>query len=593
VVANHPDLRALIAALSPGSDPAAEDIGTVGINLRADATAGAIRLDQLNGNLGPIDFKGEMTVETTGARPRLTGNLETGAIPLDLFAAAGAEPDADAPRWSPEPFDFSVLNAFDGELSLAPTALVFGPYRVEAPKLLVAINKGTLTIPEFDGGLFGGRLAMALRLAQKSPVQTALNLTVRGADLARALRAQGQARLQRGVLDLDLNLSGAGISAQDLVSNLNGNGRLNISDGIVDGFDVAEADRKLADLQGGTDLAGALRNTSGLVGLLSAAFGAGNTRFSKLSGNFAVHNGVVTSDDVSLIANGGIGVATLTADLPRWVMNLNARFNFASLPDVPVGVSMNGPIDDPENSYETAALQKYMLEKAGAGLGGVIENIPSGGSGIGGLIPNVPGVGTGTSPGTGLVPENILPQGVVPENILPQPTPPPTPTPTPAPVTAPPAPASVPAPAPAPATATPGPAGPAPGPAPPASAPVTTPPAPAPVTVTPAPAPAPAPAPVTATPAPVPTPAPPAPAPAPVTASPAPAPAPTPAPTQGDFGNIIDNILKPRPQPVPRVQPVPAPAPVTVTPQPAPTAPAPTAPGGGFSIEGILKELGE
>ncbi|MCP4329368.1 MAG: AsmA family protein [Alphaproteobacteria bacterium] len=566
--ARHPDLRALLAALSPGFESPAQDLGTLGLGLTADASAEVIDLSQLKGNLGPIDFDGAIEVVMTGPRPRVTGNLATGVIPLDLFA--GGDDSADGgERWSREPFDFSALKTVDGELSLTPKGVVFGPYRIDEPTLLVTINNGTLSIPEFNGGLFGGRMTMVARLAQQSPVQTALNLTIRDANLARALKAQGQALLKRGVLDLDVNLSGAGISQFDLISSLDGTGRLHVGDGIVDGIDIAKVDRQLAGLNSGSgeNLIAALQSTAGLVGLVGSAFVGGETAFSNLSGNFAVRDGVVTSDDVSLIANGGIGVATLTADLPRWVMNANARFNFASLPDVPVGVSMTGPIDNPQNSYETAALQKYMLERAGTGVGGLLQNIPGAGAsttgaggliqalpgavsgesgGVGGLIQalpgvtgNTPAVGTGSGSGTGLGIGDII-QGTLPI------APPPTLAPE------------------APVTAVPetiiieGDGSTSPGL--PGSPSLLTP-----VPLTPAPAPA-----------------------EPQTTTIVPAPAATPPPEtqpQGTFGAIIDNVIRPAPLPAPEAQNAPGAAPGAPAPQPAPQ-------GGGFSIESIIQNLG-
>ena len=435
--------------------------------------------------------------------------------------------------------------------------------------MLLTLDNGTLSIPEFNGGLFGGRMTLVGRLAQKSPAETAVNLSVRDADVARALAAQGPAMLSRGVLDLDVNLSGAGISAFDLVSALNGTARLNVRDGVVDGIDLARVDNQLANLESGQDLVSALKSTAGLVGLISSAFVGGETEFSKMSGNFAIRDGVVTSDDISLIANGGIGVATLTADLPRWVMNLNSRFNFASLPDVPVGVSMSGPIDAPENSYETASLQRYLLERAGPSVGGLLQNIPgagaetgvggliqglpgtgSAGSGVGGLIQSLPGATAGGTAGTGIGGAlQALPQNIVPETILPPPAVPEA-TPAPAPALTVPAPQQT-------VTTTP-----APGPV------LDAPGAPQPTTlITPAPLAPPVAvpeAPATTT----------QPAPAQVTIDPPPA-------QEGSFGTIVDSILKPRPRPVP-----PADVPLNLPQNDSATSDP------DFSIEGILQGLG-
>ena len=56
--AEHPDLGALIAAVSPDFEAPNEDLGGFALTLTADAEATVMKLGDLKGNLGPIDFDG-------------------------------------------------------------------------------------------------------------------------------------------------------------------------------------------------------------------------------------------------------------------------------------------------------------------------------------------------------------------------------------------------------------------------------------------------------------------------------------------------------------------------------------------------------
>jgi len=383
---NHPDLRALLVALQPDLALPEEDIGSLAVSLSADASADIATISDLSGNLGPIRFDGAANVKFGEPRPRLRASLTLGELPLELFAAGSAE--TDGPRWSREELDLALLHAVDGEISLRPDVITVADHRIDEPRLKITLEDGGLVIPEFTGRLYGGSFDMTARLVDGTPARAAITVAVREADLAEALAAQGQKRFRSGVAEIDVDVAATGLSMFDMVSNLNGNGRLDVSNGVVDGIDLVDANEQIEGLSTRDDILSLLQSAGSLAGLVGGALLGGETRFAELSATFQARDGVINSSDLILIADGGAGDGRVVADLPRWTMDMEAAFALDSLPDAPVGMRVRGPLDDPGLDIDASGLRDYLLAEATRGAAEA------------GLLPELPGVpGGGTEDG--------------------------------------------------------------------------------------------------------------------------------------------------------------------------------------------------
>ena len=165
VTASHPDLIRLLGRLDVNYRP----VGPIGaVKLAATVTVddSTVTVTGIDARLGSVAVKGRAVLGLAGARPKVTADLTTGKIDIDRFLPAqrkaglpnrwplphtrsgivsAAWPGvAPAPgpspiqpvaagrgatgRWSPDPIDLSVLQAFDADLKVAAAALTFDKY---------------------------------------------------------------------------------------------------------------------------------------------------------------------------------------------------------------------------------------------------------------------------------------------------------------------------------------------------------------------------------------------------------------------------------------------------------------------------------
>ncbi len=156
---------------------------------------------------------------------------------------------------------------------------------------------GKLSLRAFDGQYDGGG-----RYDMRDPNVPKFDFrsTIREMDLKSLLATQSPGAEKRieGRLDADLALSGSGKGWETIQKTLDGNGRVDVKDGVL--RDVNLADEVLASVAG----------IGGLSKLISprvrnrypAVFGTGDTKFDELGGSVQVANGVARSDDLTLAA---------------------------------------------------------------------------------------------------------------------------------------------------------------------------------------------------------------------------------------------------------------------------------------------------
>ena len=155
--AEHAELAVLLRDLGVGG--AFPDLGPVDLGLTAKSAAGPVDIALAPSRIGPSTVRGAAGL-TFGERLRVAARLEADALALDPFLAAFADAapadggDASAPRPSNGGIDF------DGRIELVADELSVLGATMTDPVAIAEIDGGELRIERFDGGLFGGRVAM-------------------------------------------------------------------------------------------------------------------------------------------------------------------------------------------------------------------------------------------------------------------------------------------------------------------------------------------------------------------------------------------------------------------------------------------------
>ncbi len=396
VEASHSSLTQLVRLFTPGYRPAGA-LGAFALSTKLTGDIAQAQLTDLRIKAGPVTAAGEAHLTWLG-RPRLEASLSADQVPVALFLQSGRQGDAQptlrdmirtgllipsprgrvargaslseppqvtaAPRplvrvaaiadqWSREPVDLSWLKSFDAALKLDARAVTIGATRLDAVGLGIDLADGVATVKGLSAQLYGGTVAGGGMLNADGAASMQLSLS--HAQARDALLGMAGLDIAEGVMDGDAVFTTSGHSAAEMIGRLTGGGKVAVRDGILRGFDLQAADRRLQRVKG----------PAGLLALVQAGLNGGNTHFSSLSASFRGDNGVVRSDDLQLTADGGGAKGAAQINLPTRMIDAHADFHLASAPDAPpLVMRMAGPLESPRRFVDINAIQTWLARRS-------------------------------------------------------------------------------------------------------------------------------------------------------------------------------------------------------------------------------------
>jgi uncharacterized protein involved in outer membrane biogenesis len=255
-------------------------------------------------------------------------------------------------RWSRQPLTLSWLNSFDGGLKLDAKALSYGRGRLDGASLALDLANGTLSLQRLAAQLYGGKLMGSAHLSADGGAAVQLGLA--HAQMRDALVGTADLDVADGAMDAEMAVTTSGLSTAEWIGRLAGTGKFSVQDGVVRGFDLKAVDDHLASLD----------SPVGLLALLQTGLSGGKTHFSSLAGTIGIDNGLIASDDIRLIADGGGGNATAQINLPAYVMDARAEFHLAAAPaGAPLVMRLSGPLDGPRRFVDINEMQQWLVSR--------------------------------------------------------------------------------------------------------------------------------------------------------------------------------------------------------------------------------------
>ncbi len=242
-----------------------------------------LSLRDLSLGLDGNSLTGAVDVITSAARPRITAQLNAGALDLTGLTGgeaagggggAGSSQPASA-GWSTAPIDASALGAADANIALTASSLDLGQFKFGATRLLLTVDRARAVaeLQELQG--YGGTIVGQVVANNRSGLSVGGDLTARGIDMERLLTdAAGITRFATtGTASLDF--LGVGQSVDTIMRSLSGNLKLATGRGVISGFDLDRLMRT-GDGSGGT------------------------TVFDEVSASFAIKDGNMRGDDLAM-----------------------------------------------------------------------------------------------------------------------------------------------------------------------------------------------------------------------------------------------------------------------------------------------------
>ncbi len=344
---NHP--RALISG---------EGVSHVEAVLKVDSNRVVLQGDlkkttfdgALEATLAGITAKGPTTLQWGGAKPRVEANLTVGLLNIDKLAGtAPASMDEKAPAAeasSASAPNLAGLESFNADITAQLEGVIVKGAQLGATTAKINVSGGKLTASLSPATLYGGTLAAKLEASQKSGF--ALASTLESVDVQPVLKQFAGFDRLSGKGDFSVNLRGPVADVASLKRQIDGEGRVMLRNGTIQGVNIAALVSNAKSVLGGGQAA---QDTS-----------AQQTAFTELSGTYRIVDGLVSNNDLKLLSPVVRVAGKGTASLPTEAVDY--RIDASLLADT-AGASVVIPI----NVRGTFSSLKYEPDLQGLVLG--------------------------------------------------------------------------------------------------------------------------------------------------------------------------------------------------------------------------------
>lgn len=231
----------------PDTPPFATE-GHLKANLKQGASV--FTYENFTGRVGGSDLGGSLVFDTRGARPKLSGKLQSNQLLFaDLAPLIGGGSDAEkaergdtakqpAGKVLPvEPFKTDRWNAMDADVTFTGVRIVHGerlPFENVSTHLVM--QDAVLTLDPLKFGVAGGTVGSNIRLdGSKTPLRGGFNLGARHLKLKELFPTFAPMQTSFGELNGDASLTAVGNSPAALLGSSNGEVKLLINDGAISG----------------------------------------------------------------------------------------------------------------------------------------------------------------------------------------------------------------------------------------------------------------------------------------------------------------------------------------------------------------------
>jgi hypothetical protein len=316
-------------------------------------------VSDLKGRMADTTLAGRLAFDSGGSGPRWEAEIRLGDLPVSSLWALGAfggPPEGSASElganWSRRHFELPQgLAATDGRLSLFADSLHWPGGRVEGLQAFLVTEDKAIRVEKISGRLAGGTLLLTGNAVSEPTPEGRIAVTAIGADPGALTGALPGLGLPSGGLTFNMTLAGAGASARELVSSLEGRGELRGG--------LSFADASAPELEAAID--GLLGDFARKVGALARVVETAERAFlqdeSEVSGSFGVAEGVLQLVDLRLVGEGALLRASGRFDLARWRVDGLVELIEVDGPEgALLEVGLAGRIGDPDIKLRGRAL---------------------------------------------------------------------------------------------------------------------------------------------------------------------------------------------------------------------------------------------
>ncbi|MFH1804288.1 MAG: AsmA family protein [Pseudomonadota bacterium] len=397
LTAQASDLNRALPLIAPTYQPSG-NLGRLVFDGKVNGNAEKVAIEIAQLAIGQFASTGTVGFDASGARSKLDLALKGGTLKIDPFMPAARQASL-APRnsgmrraavdmpvstlirqvdardgtpWDDTVIDVSALRSLDANITVILDQLDFDTFSLMKPDLAVNLDQGLMTINKMTGILGEGPLNIAGTFDARSDTpKLALKGTLDQAQIAAIAPVRVVNDTIIGIASTNFDVTAAGNTSRNLVNGLNGTASVAMQNVRFSNADKRSADPKV--------------NWQALLSQGPQAMvveGIGNNDLLQtLDADMTITNGIAKTTRVDAVSRVGTADADATLDLPKWLMDAQADFDFSQkIEEVPpFSVFAKGKINEPAISGRMDKLAINALQNLlGKALGGSGSNSSSG-----------------------------------------------------------------------------------------------------------------------------------------------------------------------------------------------------------------------
>lgn len=365
-----PDLPALAKlfdvqlADAPGFDRLSVSGAATGAPTSLALSAAKIGFDK-------IDAEGDIKLDWSGAKPKATGALTTGALDLRPYMPPPATTAQGFPAWSTDKLDFTSLRNIDADLDLSAGQVFLNDIETGAARVRLKIADARMTadIPQIGFYKGGGSGKLVIDAARATPSiagdfkMASVDANPFTIDMMKMDRVLGL-----GGFTLTFNATGA--SQKAIMESLDGRGGFDLADGALKGINFAKIASAVAKLY-----EGGLTNPAAIsTAIAEARRPDERTDFSKFLTTFTIVDGQMQAPTISMegpyLTMTGVGKVNLPGQavdirlLPRASTSADGKVGR----NIAIPIKVGGTFSQPTVGVDVEALVRGRAEQTVRGL---------------------------------------------------------------------------------------------------------------------------------------------------------------------------------------------------------------------------------
>jgi uncharacterized protein involved in outer membrane biogenesis len=334
---------------------------------------GQLNIAHLDGTIGKNAFKGQANLDLTKAKPFVQLSLDFNAIQLSALKEENPlakiilisqinQPQItqNSSGWSKNPLDLSGLNKVDGDLSLKAAQFLYGKLPLQNLNMSAKIRNGAVNVENLSALIAEGEIKGKGSIQGLDSNKMQGDIQLNNINIAALSKALGNNMPVTGKANGRINITGHGRSLYDLMASLNGQGDFNVSQAILQGYDLNAIAQKAQNL----------KKLNDFMDLFGSTKAGGQTAFDQVQGRFQVANGVMTTNDTQVKCQAGLGQVQGNVDIANKLLNLNVNFKLAGEKNFPpIAASLTGTWDNPKTRLDARDIENYLLQRGVESLG--------------------------------------------------------------------------------------------------------------------------------------------------------------------------------------------------------------------------------